>query len=164
MTHQIARSQVSLIKYKGLLDMDGLFDMIYKWMMVNQFTEFNEEVYKHKMPELERKWVGLKNRTEYVSEIFEFECHFWGVKPVEVVKDGHKKKMYNARGEMKFTYVIQTDWEGKWETSVFLLKLRNFFDSYVIKKKLIFEYIDPLEKKVIELASEVKRFLGMEGV
>ena len=163
MSHTFVKEKVAFIKFKGVADMYGLFDMIFGWMMKNKFDNFNEDVYKTKLPEIERKWTSFQKRTEYIQETVIFECHFWGIKPVEVVKDGKKQKLYQFRGQISLTYVIDTDWDGNWEKSEFWEKLRNFYDNYIIKNKLLFLYVGPLEDKVLDLAKDIKAFLGMEG-
>ncbi|MFQ5475307.1 MAG: hypothetical protein ACE5DM_05735 [Candidatus Nanoarchaeia archaeon] len=163
MSHTFAKVQVALVKYKGRVDLDGLFDLIFGWIMANQFQNFDELVYKHKMPDIERRWRAWYPRTNYVLEAVRFECHFFGVKPVEIIENGKKKKMYDCRGEMRFSFEIVTDWNDKWESSPFMIKMRNLFDNYVFKKDLLLKHADPLEKNMNKLVAQVKDYLGMEG-
>lgn len=163
MSHKYASGDAGMIKFKGTFDLDGVFAFVTNWMFHNEFSNYNEPVYKHKLPEIQRKFTGYQKRTAYIKETVTFDCHFWSVKPVEVVKDGKKKKMYTGRGEMQMSFVIETDWEGKWDTTPARVKMRNFYDKYIIRNNLDMEYVDPLENKLNDFMTDLKKLLGMEA-
>jgi len=158
----------TILKYKGIFDISTLYRFIAEWL-INEGFEFQEKVYKHKPPEIELSWVARKKITGYVLYQINLEFHFYGIKDIEVIKDGIKRKMQDARVEITFSGKVETDYpdiygERRWDKSAFTAKLKDIFEDYVIKKDIDFKHVDPLYYYILKFYEDVKKFLEMQAV
>ncbi len=53
---------VSILKFKGAFDLDGVYKTMYKWLEDRQY-EVHETMYKAKPPELEIEWTAERKKT-----------------------------------------------------------------------------------------------------
>jgi hypothetical protein len=158
-------ADLAIIHYKGVFDLQGLYRMMRKWFSDKEF-DFYETLHKAKAPELELLWKGERKVSGYIKHFVKLEFHFWGLHDIEVVIDGEKKKMNEARFTIKFEGEVETDYEGSWEEerSKLRKKLKHFYTNFVIKKELMLNHYDFLAEEIRELQNKTKAFLGMEGV
>src|SRR3989344_8705210 len=89
------------LRYNGLFDFDGLYAAIIDWAK-NYGYRWHDKAYKHKVPsprgaEHEIEWEITKEVTEYISYTISFTVHIWDLREVEVLVDGKKKNLSNAR-------------------------------------------------------------------
>src|SRR3989344_8500881 len=119
--------QVAKIRYRGLFDFEGLFRLMRGWFEAREY-EFFEKRYKHKSKpegaELEINFEAYRDINEYARNYIRLYFHLWEAEEVEVVKDGKKKKMWNARMYVEFPGFVELDYEDQWEGTPFLRKLR----------------------------------------
>ncbi|MCX6709495.1 MAG: hypothetical protein NTV63_00885 [Candidatus Woesearchaeota archaeon] len=156
----------TVIKYKGIFEISELYKFISRWL-IGKGYDFYEKTYKNKPPEIELSWYGEKKLTSYVMDKIKIEFHFYGVRDVEAIKGGEKKKMQDFRVVITFSGEVVTDYpnifgEKQWEKP-FWKKAKEFFETNILKQDLDFKYVDPLYYQVFELTEEVKKFMNMEG-
>jgi hypothetical protein len=155
------------LKYRGVFDYNKLTTMLISWMQDRKF-EINEKVHKHKMScphgfEIEREIYGERKVDDYYLHKVEVKLHLWDAFEVDAVKGGEKVKLWNAQMEIQLGFDIVCDYNGKWEKSEFMEKLRNkFYDQYIIKKEIIIKHADPMYYKLLSLHTKIKNFLEME--
>jgi len=157
----------TVLKYKGIFDINGLYKFMSGWL-INEGFEFYERKYKHKPPEIELNWEAEKKITGYVKYVITVDFHFYGVKDVEVIKNGEKKKMQDARVIITFSGKVQTDYPDdyggtNWDETSFLRKMQRFFNTYIIRQDIDFKHVDPLYYYILKFYDDVKAYLGMEG-
>lgn len=159
-------SSVAKIRFRGLYDWEGLFRLIRGWFEAREY-DFFENRYKHKAKppgsELEINFTAYREINDYARNVIKMYFHIWDAEEVEVVRDGKKKKMWNARMLIDFTAYVELDYDSHWEHSPFLRILRNFYHKYIIKHEIDDVWTDKLWYKVNELQQECKRFLGMQS-
>jgi hypothetical protein len=157
-------SDLPLIHFRGVFDLDGMYKMIYKWYKDYNYA-FYETLHKAKPPELELELTGERKSSGYYKQFVDISFHFWGLKDVEVVVDGQKKIMQEARFTLSFSAHVKSDFDGAWETekSALRAKLKYFYENYLIKKEILVDLYDPLVIEIRGLADQIKAHLGMEG-
>jgi hypothetical protein len=158
------------LRFRGVIDFPAVYKMIFDWMEDNAYTPF-EELYKHKPPtEFDVQIKGMKKVTGYIKYWVKVKFNSTNFKEVEVMKDGKKKKMFSGNMRIDFYADVETDYEtdldGKtrmWETSLFLYKLKQFFENHIYKWRLVFVHPDTVLNSVQDLMEDVKKVMSMQG-
>ncbi len=156
-----------MIKFEGLFDWDELYKMMHDWLTTRKYI-FQEIHYKHAGEagigaESEVRFEGSKKETAYIKFVINIDVHIWGLQEVEVIKDGQKKKMSKGRIRIEVWGQIVYDYQGKFDTSKFLQRVRSFYHRYVAIDEHAVLYEDKLYYYVYKLHADLKSFLGMEG-
>lgn len=156
---------IPVLRYMGILDFDGLYSLIVNWYKDNLYN-FIEDKHEFKGTKLGKdtkvQWTGDKKITKYVKYIITIQLVLMDINKVEIIEDGVKKKRIKARLELRINAKADLDYEKRWETSEFNIKLRDFMHKYLIKYYIMFQVADPLYYKVYGLLTEIKKFLNMD--
>ena len=154
------------IRYKGLFDFDGLYNLIAAWMKARGYW-FEETKYKHKVPlptgaEQEITFKGSKDVTEFYQHNIVVDFHLWDMTEVEVEVKGVKKTLTNARLEIVISGALNVDYEGRFEETTFWQNVRDFFLKYVLKQDLETIWYDELRYRLYRLHAAIKEFMDMQ--
>jgi len=159
-----APEQRLVVKYKGLFDLQGLYSLIRSWYDKRGF-EFHENLYKTHEPKTGNMEVfikGFRHDTPYMQVWVDVIFRLWDLHDVEVIHAGKKKQMMKARLTIQIESWIETDYERKWEKSKFFVSLRDFYEKYIIKRKIEM-YINKIEYEVHNFQNALKKELKMEA-
>ena len=161
------KGHVQRLKYRGVYDFEGLCRTMRQWI-VDHGYEFHETSVKHKVPspagsELELKWESWKKVTGYIKFWIKIYFHLWDVNEVEVVKDGRKQKLTQARMQIEMWGQVDLDYHNRFTGSRFAKFLQDFYHKYIIRKDLDLVATDELYYRVYKLYSVAKQFLEMEA-
>jgi hypothetical protein len=92
------------VRYNGLFDFDGLYASVIEWAKSYNYM-WHEKQFKHKVnpggAELEIWWYVEKRVDEFIKYDIDMNVHIWDLHEVEVDISGKKKKLTNARIEIK---------------------------------------------------------------
>src|SRR3989344_3633491 len=154
------------IKFKGLCDYEGLWRLIRNWMVQQGYT-FQERVRKHKVPnpsgaEDEFEWYGTRIVNTYVQFRIEMYAHTWDVQDVDIVREGKKVRMQQARIQLELKGSVILDYNSNFEKTKFLMAVRDFLNRYVWYKKITGGWEDELYYRIYKLHRNIKEYLGME--
>jgi hypothetical protein len=157
---------LSMIKYRGIFDIEGLFKKTYDWM-IHQGYEVYEKKYKHKVPdprgaEDEVTLSGYRKVNGYVRFTLDVDFHIWDMRYVDVVKEGAKKKMVTARIKILFQPTVQLDYSNRFAGSKFLLALQDFYHKFIIRQDIQNYWEDEIWYRTLKLQRVIKDFLDME--
>ncbi len=152
-------------KYTGIWDFKETYRFLYDWF-VDKGYSITEKGYTEKIKpngkEIEIKWEAKKKISDYFRFIIKANWRVLGLTEVEVQKEGAKIKMNKGDVEIKFTAILEKDYEHRWENSPLLKFLRGIYERYIIKSR-IEDYEDKLVGEVDEVIAQVKSFLALEG-
>ncbi|MEE9525209.1 MAG: hypothetical protein V3V78_01210 [Candidatus Woesearchaeota archaeon] len=156
----------NMIRYKGLFDFDGLYNLIVQWMKSRKYW-FHEQKYKHKVPlptgaEQEITFIGTKNVTEFYSNEMKVDFHLWDMTEVEIEKNGVKKTLTNARMTITLSATLLIDPEKRFEKTAFWQSIRDFFLKYIMRQNVETIWADELRYRVYKLHAVIKEFLDMQ--
>ena len=162
-----AEGTTAILRYKGVFDYYKFINFVLTWLRKRGYNVL-EKTYKHKMScphgfELEWDIQSSRKVTPYIMYHIDMAVFLWDAFEVDAIKNGKKVKLWNARMEVRTSFKVELDYLGKWETSGFREKLRNFFDEYVIKKEIVGKYVDQLYYTCVGFHTEQKKFLDMEA-
>jgi len=155
------------LRYKGVMDYDAMSTYVIKWLKDRHF-EINEGVHKHKHScphgfEIERHIEGWRKIDDYFLYTVEVVFFLWDAFEVDAVKDGKKKKHWDARMTVEIHFDVVCDYQDRWAVNPIIEKLRDkFYNQYIIKKEIIVKHADPLYYKLLSLHTQLKKMLEME--
>jgi hypothetical protein len=153
------------IRYKGVLDFTGCWKVIMDWFESKGF-EVQEDKAKRNMrvfgEELETVMTGWRNVTDYYRFRIQVYQKYWDAQPVDVVKNGEKKRLLKARIFFRIGGELVLDYSDRYETSRMTKALGNFMNKYVLKWQYDVIYGDQLMYKVYELANVIKEYINSQ--
>jgi len=82
---------------------------------------------------------------------------------VEVIKKGEKKKLTQCKVHIELTPIVITFPYDEFETSKFLQRLREWLATNVLKKDIIFKYVDQLDYRCLKLQGLIKEYFNFEA-
>ncbi|MDP2750221.1 MAG: hypothetical protein Q8O89_05290 [Nanoarchaeota archaeon] len=167
LTRELPLKTPHRIKYDGIFDWEGLYRMIYDWMMFRGYY-FEEVGIKHKVPnpmgaEIKYELSGWRKTTPYMMEWIRIYVIFYDLREVEVVKEGKKKKLAKGKMIMEVYGNIETDWQHMWDKTMFGKYLKEMYDKFIMKKQLEVIWWDRLYYTMYKLHTDIKNFLDMEN-
>ena len=155
------------IQYKGILDMQDLYETIADFFRQKKF-KFYETQQRQRRPgpfgeEIAYNFVARRKVEEYYEWIAKVNIETFDMHDVEVVmKNGAKKKMTKGRIWIQIMGECVTDYEKVWEKSAFLAHLKSFYNKYIVKKRFESIWWDEMYYKVIlRLHALIKERLKM---
>lgn len=156
-----------IIRYKGLFDFDGLYNMMVQYLKARRYW-IQEAKYKHKVPspsgaEQEIRWTGNAKVNDYIMYDVIIDLHLWDMTEVEVIKEGVKKTLTNARIELIFQGFITIDYEKRFDVSPFWQGIKDWYNKYITKEDIESIYGDTLHYKMQHFVDNVKQFLDMQA-
>jgi len=161
-----ARVPGGVIRYQGLFDFQGLYQAAVDWCKSHRYW-FHEETYKHKVPsplgaEQEMWWKMEAKVTEFFKFYINVKIHLWEMTEVEVIKDGKKKILTNARLQIDMHGYVEADWQKRFEGTRFRKMLKRIMTEYVWKKEFTTVYGDMLYYRMWNLHTILKKYLDMQ--
>jgi hypothetical protein len=154
------------LKVKGTIDYNGLTTFVIKWLLDRKY-HVQESKHKHKMScphgfKIERNLLAWRKIDDYFQHDIVVRFFFFDAHEVDAVKDGKKVKLWNGRLNLHLGFEVKCDYADRWGKTIFLEKLRRFYDEYIIKKEIIAWHADPLHYEILRLHTDIKKFLEME--
>jgi len=152
----------------GIYNYGDFYKFCYNWLTQEVgLNSFAKRGYSEKIAgdskEIDIKWEGLKNISDYFRMEVKVTFKFLGLKKIEAVKDGVKIKANQAAStEMEVKGMLVRDYKGKFETSGIAKFWRGVYERWVIPER-----IDQIEDKVSgeldEFVGQVKAYFALEG-
>jgi len=157
---------VATVRYRGLFDFSGLYNSMADWFKHYRYV-LHEEMYKHKVPspsgaEQELSWWAEEEVNEFIKFRMEVEFHLWDMTEIEVVKDGKKKQLTNARIEIKLKAVLIHDWQDRFEQSKFTRMLRSLYWSVIYRREATGFWTDMIYYRTLGLQAHIKQYLDLQ--
>lgn len=153
------------MKYTGIWNFGEVYRFLYDWFTDKDYKVV-EKSYTEKIKpdgkEIEIKWEAKRKISDYFRFVIKANWLILGMNEIEVQKEGAKVKMNKGYIEIKFTAVLEKDYEHRWENNAFIKFLRGVYDRYIIKGR-IDDYEDRLLEEVDEVIAQAKAFLTISG-
>jgi hypothetical protein len=153
----------------GIYNYGGFYKFCYQWLTQEVgLGSFAERAYSEKVSgdskEIDIKWEGMKNISDYFRMEVKITFKFLGLKKIEAMKEDGTKVRTNqvASTEMDVKGILVRDYKGKFETSGIAKFWRGIYERWVIPER-----IDQIEDKVSgdldEFVGQVKAYFALEG-
>lgn len=158
---------VTRIKFRGLYDLDGLYSFMANWLRQRRY-EVHETLYKAKPPELEIRMRAERKITGFIMEVLTVYYHSWGEYDLDVMVNGTKKKMTNARMIITLGGEIRAPYEDifgrpRWTASAVERRLLDLFRNWFVRRELESVYWDTLYYEMYKFHGAIKDFLKYEA-
>lgn len=150
-----------IIRYRGIFDFDGLYKFIVKWIKDHDFDFYEKEILD-KPPYKIYKMEGRKKVNFFVMHLLLPEIWLWEAKPVEVIRNGHKKVLTKARMKIVINAGYILDYDGDFERSPGLKKLEKFLNSKILYHEHFLKVFDYLDYFLYGFMTDIKKYLEME--
>lgn len=153
------------IKWSGPIDLGDFYTQLKLWFYHqgygDEFKNFKEVKYVQRIKplgkEIDLKWVGEKNVSDYFSYAIAMTMLVNGMKDVEVSKNGKKVKMSSLNIEIKLFADLIKNRKGKWKKNSLIKKIYEIF----IVKDRIENYKLELYQRIYSLHDEIKGYLSL---
>jgi len=106
---------------------------------------------------------GRKKINFYIMFLIKPEIWVWEAKPVEVVKDGHVKKLTEGRMKIVINGGYITDYDGDFEKGNGLKKIESFLNNKVLYHEIFLKYFDYLDYFLHNYMTDIKKYLEMDS-
>ena len=155
-----------MIRYKGVLDLEGLYRVIVQWLKARRYW-FHETTYKHKVPgpfgaEEEIRFKAERKCTEYYRHDVMIYFHIYEQQEVEVIKEGKKQKLIKCKLQIVIEGTLVCDYQGRFDKTAFSQKLRQFAHDHLIKHQVEDVWYDELQYRMIKLQAIIKDYIDMQ--
>ena len=176
--------EVLRLKYKGVLDFEGLYKLIRKWFNERGY-DYMEPKYKDKAAgpfgnEVELKMQGEKKVTDFIKYHVQIEIIMIELKEFDAKIDGHVKKVTNGRIFIDIAKVeCEFDWQNRFQPAkkpdsddLFSVISYNFKEytsgprllkllvTKLLKRYYEIKYLGPLEAEALDLHEKIKKHMG----
>lgn len=152
------------IEYQGLFDAKELYRIIENWTKENGYNKKEQSNIEHVNTDgkyVEIKFEPSKSITDYAKIIIKLKLSMNGIKDVEVKREGHKLHLQQGKVGFSFQGILETDYEGKWETKPILFFIRTLYDKYIYRN-YSGKYEGEINRDVNLLAGDIKRYLNLQ--
>ncbi len=153
------------VAHDGIFDFKDLYAFLYEWLKSLSYTvvenKYSEKI-KATGKDIEVSWTCLRKLNDYFRAVIKVSIRTIKLTEVEVTEDGIKVKKNKGTVEIKFSSLLELDYDNKWEKSPITKFFRGIYDKYMIKKEMD-GYEDQISEEVNESAEQVKAYLALEG-
>ncbi|MEM2772466.1 MAG: hypothetical protein QXR88_01295 [Candidatus Pacearchaeota archaeon] len=152
------------VKYSGIFDFKNIYTLIFEWLSdMGYFVvekEYSEKI-KAEGKEIEIKWICTKKVTDYFRFIINVNWRIDNLQEIEITKE---KKIRTNKGniEIKFSAILERDWQNKYEVSPFHKFLRAVYEKYIIPNR-IEQMEEKVTEEVLDIVNNIKAYLILEG-
>jgi|TARA_B100002003_G_scaffold27849_1_gene23086 hypothetical protein len=156
----------SNLKYAGIFPFSDLYNFCYTWLTEEAGLDILEDKYEEKLEgdtkEINIKWIGEREVTDYFKFEFVIEFVIRNLKKVEINQDGKKVETNKGNAKIKVKGDLIRDYEGRFETNAFLKFLRSIYERWVISSR-IDQFKEDIFKEGDEFLAQTKAYLDLEG-
>jgi len=151
-------------EYKGLIDVEGLYKTMDKWLKTNGYDKvetWNQEEIFESGKQCRWKFQPYKKISDLAKVEIRINVTLANLKDVTIEKNKMKHKLMKGEGKFVFDVFLCTDYENYWGT-----KPLYFFLKVIADKFLYRSYLDRYEEAAVKdaenLKKELKAYLNMQ--
>ncbi|MFA5406057.1 MAG: hypothetical protein WC307_01755 [Candidatus Nanoarchaeia archaeon] len=153
----------TIVKHKGVFNFEQFHKHFYEIISANGYllkSDAHQQKDKDDGQEIEVNWDFEKEIDDYTKFAISVYYIVTSKKDV-VIKRGDKEiKTNTGNAALKITGTLITDWQGNWDKSPILKKLRNFYERYLFKKTFD-DYYAQVMGEVFLFENEMKAFFDL---
>jgi hypothetical protein len=156
----------SSIQYTGFFSFSDFYKFCHEWLTEETGLNISEDKYKEKLigdvKNIEIKWTGAREVTDYFKFQVEVKFDISGLKNVEVTQNGKKVKINQGGVKMSVKGILIRDYKGKFERSALQKFMRGIYEKWVIHSR-IEQFEGKLAGDCNEFLNQAKAYLDLEG-
>jgi hypothetical protein len=148
------------IKYNSPFNMIDLYNSLKSWFDINRYT-FYETSYDEKATgdkkSLTIRWVGTKELDDYTQVELKAEIE---LNDYEIIK-AESEKLTKGKLKLKFTSLMVTDYEEKWDKNPLSKFFKAISDKYFEANKFSI-YKKEIKNDTYDIYNKTKSFLNLQ--
>ncbi|MEK6973994.1 MAG: hypothetical protein AABW41_02040 [Nanoarchaeota archaeon] len=153
------------IKWSGVFDVGDFYNRLKQWFVQegygDELKNFKEIKFVQRVKqtgkEIEIKWIGEKNVSDYFAYAITITVAASQIKDVEIQRDGKKLKMNSGSLDIRLFADFVKNAKGRWKKESFMKKV---YERFVVKERMD-SYKLGLYQKVYGLQDYIKEYLGI---
>jgi len=163
MSERLIVVDLEQVSFEGVFDAKGVVATMKDWAFDAGYFIIEK---KHgESVTQEGKWVdmdmeAIKKLTDYAKSIVKIRLQFQDVKDIVVERDGKKVKVQEGKVELTLSGVLETDYEGRWESKPLFYVMRTIFEKYVLTP-FVHGYERTVRHDLMLLKDNVKSYLNL---
>lgn len=154
------------IKWSGTFDVGDFYNKLKLWLFHEGFGDenknFKEVKYVQRIKpygrEIDLKWVGEKNVSDYFSYSITITMLIFALKDVEVPYNGRKVKMNSASIDIRLFADFIKNRKGKWKKNSLMKKI---YEKFIVKDRLDAYKIN-LYHQIYGFHDYIKEYLNLQ--
>ena len=152
--------------HSGIFNFSDVYTYAYRWLNDEEKYGVTEEKYSEKVSggarEITIEWVAIKKMSDYYKIELKIKFEITGLTDVEVEIEGKKQKMNKGKVAIDIKGNLIIDPDSKWDTTAFTRFMRDFYDKYIIPRR-IDNMKDLVFAKVADFKDSIKSILELTG-
>jgi len=128
-------------QYKGVYDLDAFYADMAQFFNDRKYI-LNEDIYKHKIPEIQLNWSAYRDDSEFKRSYLKVNLWSFNTKEVRVKIGGKEKVMYDGRVRMFITSKLIYDQKKRYEKNELLKLMRKFLMRVIFFYKILGDWDD----------------------
>jgi len=152
------------IRHRGFFSQPDLLKVIQGWLMSDGW--FPNVIFKEKAATLGKDFYILINAGKKMSEYVKFDLEvlikIYGLREVELIKDGKKIKTGEGHVQIELVPTIELDWQNRFNGNKFLQALHDLLRNHILKYKISDYWEDMMIMNMEDLARKIRDSLGQE--
>ncbi len=151
------------IDYTGVFSVPELYRLIDGWLLDKGYYRIEPKHVESAKPE--GKFVDLeltpgKELTDYAKSALKIRIQLNGIKEVSIEGPDGKQKYNQGNVHIVLSGILETDYQGKWETKPMYQFVRFFYDKYIYKS-LTGGFQGTIRGDVADLKNRLFSFLNL---
>jgi len=152
------------LEYQGLFDAKELLRVMDQWTKDKGYWLLIEkrhgETTKPEGKYIDMEFEPFKKYTDYAKSVIKIRAQLNEVKDVVLEREGKKVKLQDGKVIIIMDGILETDYEGHWETKPVFYVLRTLFEKYVYTP-FISGFERGVKEDVMALKNNIKAFLNL---
>ncbi len=151
------------LDYAGLFDAKEVLRVMQQWSADKGYWLIEKRHGETTKPEgkvIDFDFEPFRKFTDYAKSVIKIRAQFQDVKDVVVEKDGRKVKLQEGKIVIILDGILETDYEGRWESKPVFYVLRTLFEKYVYTP-FVSGFERGVKEDVMALKNNLKAFLNL---
>jgi hypothetical protein len=149
------------IKHKGYVDIDKVIKKVSGILRAKKYNAF-QDIYKYSAGGREVFFKADKKVDEYAKYNLNVFVLAFGLKKVELIKNGKKTITKEGTVMVDINYYIDQDHADAFGKNEFLVTLKKLFQNTILNGRIFGKYRKENEADAVEVAKEIRKILEHE--
>ncbi|MBU0461390.1 MAG: hypothetical protein KJ574_02260 [Nanoarchaeota archaeon] len=153
-----------VVSYEGLFDAKEIYRIMDEYFSTKGYDKDEAEHREIVTPEgkdIHIIYRPYKKISDYFQIRIRIDVDMRKLTDVEVEIDRKRKHMKKGEVNFKFTTMLESDYEGRWEQNAIYYFIRNIFDKFIYKKQTT-DFQEVAKKDTAEIKDRLGAYLNLQ--
>lgn len=146
------------LSYEGLFDAHELYRLIDEFFATKSYDKvekMNNEVVTESGKDITIIYRPYKKLSDYYKSVIQIKIFLRHLVDVDIEMDGKRKKLKKGDVSLNFKFMLESDYEGRWEQRGIYFMVRTIFDKIIYNTQQ-----NHFEKQVLTDGRDLKDRIG----